>query len=52
MSTIGMDRQTKIIKYKHKIYRVNISDTAGQERFRTLPIKYYQNADELFYYLM
>ena len=45
VSTIGMDRQTKIIKYKNKIYRVNISDTAGQERFRALPIKYYQNAD-------
>ena len=45
ISTIGMDRQTKYIKYKHKIYKVNISDTAGQERFRSLPIKYYQNAD-------
>lgn len=45
ISTIGMDRQTKLIKYKNKNYRLNISDTAGQERFRSLPIKYYQNAD-------
>ena len=45
ISTIGMDRQTKYIKYKNKIYKVNISDTAGQERFRSLPIRYYQNAD-------
>ena len=45
ISTIGMDRQSKLIKYKNKNYRVNISDTAGQERFRSLPIKYYQYAD-------
>ena len=45
ISTIGIDRQTKIIKYKNKLYRVNVNDTAGQERFRSLPIKYYQNAD-------
>lgn len=45
ISTIGMDRLTKAIKYKNKIYKVNISDTAGQERFRSLPLKYYQNAD-------
>ena len=45
ISTIGMDRQTKFIKYQNKIYKFNISDTAGQERFRSLPIKYYQNAD-------
>ena len=45
ISTIGMDRQTKFIKYKNNIYKFNISDTAGQERFRSLPIKYYQNAD-------
>ena len=45
ISTIGIDRQTKIIKYKNKLYRVNVNDTAGQERFRSLPIRYYQNAD-------
>ena len=45
ISTIGMDRQTKIIKYKNKIYNIHISDTAGQERFRSIPIRYYQNAD-------
>ena len=45
VSTIGMDRQTKIIKYKNIVYNVHISDTAGQERFRSIPIRYYQNAD-------
>ena len=45
ISTIGMDRQTKLIKYNNLIYKVNISDTAGQERFRSLPLRYYQNSD-------
>ena len=45
ISTIGMDKQMKLVKYKNHLYRVSISDTAGQERFRALPLKYYQNAD-------
>ena len=45
ISTIGLDKQTKLIKYKNHLYRVSISDTAGQERFRSLPLKYYQNSD-------
>ena len=40
-----MDKQMKLVKYKNKLYRISISDTAGQERFRALPLKYYQNAD-------
>ena len=45
VSTIGMDRQTKIINYKNIVYNVHISDTAGQERYRSIPIRYYQNSD-------
>jgi len=45
ISTIGLDKQMKLIKYKNHLYRISISDTAGQERFRALPLKYYQNAD-------
>ena len=45
ISTIGMDKQTKIIIFKNHLYRISISDTAGQERFRSLPLKYYKNAD-------
>ena len=45
ISTIGVDKQTKIIKYKKFIYNVNISDTAGQEKFRCLPLRYFKNAD-------
>ena len=45
ISTIGVDKKTKIIKYKKFIYNVNISDTAGQEKFRCLPLRYFKNAD-------
>ena len=45
ISTIGLDKQIKLIKYKNHLYRVSINDTAGQERFRALPLKYFQNAD-------
>ena len=45
VSTIGIDRQSKFIKYKNLIYNVNISDTAGQERFRSLPLRYFKNAE-------
>ena len=45
VSTIGIERQTKVIKYKNSIYNINVSDTAGQERFRSLPLRYFKNAD-------
>ena len=45
VATLGMDRKSKIIKYKDSIYNVSISDTAGQERFRSLPLRYLINAD-------
>ena len=45
LTTIGMDKQIKLIKYKNNLYKVNITDTAGQERFRSIPISYFQNAD-------
>ena len=34
-----------IIKIKDTTYKLTLWDTAGQERFRSLPEKYYQNAD-------
>ena len=45
ISTVGMDRQTKLIKYKDKFIKLIIFDTAGQERYRSIPTRYYQNAD-------
>lgn len=48
MSSIGIDRMTKTFKYKNEIMKVNLCDTAGQDRYRTLPGKYYVNADGVF----
>ena len=45
LTTVGIDKEARIIKIKDKIFRLILWDTAGQERFRSLPIKYYQNAD-------
>ena len=48
LSTIGIERQIKTFKYKDEIYKINLCDTAGQDRYRTLPRKYYQNANGIF----
>lgn len=45
MTTVGIDKGIKIIKIKDTTYKLTLWDTAGQERFRSLPEKYYQNAD-------
>ena len=45
ISSVGMDRQTKFVKYKDILFKLIIYDTAGQERFRSIPVRYYQNAD-------
>ena len=48
LSTIGIDDETKFIKINEEKCKLIIWDTAGQERFRSLPKKYYQNADGIF----
>ena len=45
LTTLGIDRQIKVIKIEESEYKVNFWDTAGQERFHSLPKKYFQNAD-------
>ena len=45
LTTLGIDKQIKVIKIEEKEYKLNFLDTAGQERFRSLPKKYYLNAD-------
>ena len=45
LSTIGIDKQIKTIKVKNEECKINLWDTAGQDRFKSLPRKYYQNAD-------
>ena len=45
LSTIGINDENKIIKIYNTTYKLSLWDTAGQEKFRALPKKYYQNAD-------
>ena len=54
VSTIGMDRKTFELKcdieenegtVSSKIVKVNLTDTAGQERYRALTKSYYKNSD-------
>ena len=42
---IGVDKEIKFIKIGNEKYKLTVWDTAGAERFRALPKKYYQNAD-------
>lgn len=44
-STIGIDMEKKIFCYKKTNILIMISDTAGQERFRSLTKNYYSRAD-------
>jgi small GTP-binding protein len=48
LSTIGIERESKLVKIGKEIYKVTLWDSAGQERFKSLPRKYYQNADGIF----
>lgn len=48
LTTIGLDKETKVVKIKDSNYKLVLWDTAGQERFRSLPKKYYQNSDGIF----
>ena len=45
LTTLGIDKQVKVIKINNTEYKLSFWDTAGQERFRSLPKKYYINAD-------
>ena len=48
LSTIGIDKEINHLKVGKDIYKMTLWDTAGQDRFRCLPKKYYQNADGVF----
>jgi len=48
LSTIGIEKESKLVKVNNEIYKITLWDTAGQERFKSLPRKYYQNADGIF----
>ena len=48
-TSIGIDFQTKEIKYNDKLYSIHLIDTAGEERFRSITSSYFRMAD---YYLL
>ena len=48
-SSIGIDFQTKVIKHKNKSYSIQLFDTAGQERFRSITSSYFRMAE---YYML
>jgi small GTP-binding protein len=43
--TVGVDFLGKNIKYKGNIYRIELWDTAGQEKYRSLVKGYLKGAD-------
>ena len=44
-SSIGIDFQTKVIKRKSKQYSIQVFDTAGEERFRSITSSYFRMAE-------
>ena len=48
LTTIGIEKESKLVKIREEIYKITLWDTAGQDRFKCLPRKYYQNADGIF----
>ena len=44
-SSIGIDFQTKVIKRKSKQYSIQVFDTAGEERFRSITSFYFRMAE-------
>ena len=45
LSTIGIDKEIMHIKKGNDYYKVSLWDTAGQDRYKSLPKKYYISAD-------
>ena len=44
LATMGIDFRTKIIRFNDKSLRLQIWDTAGQDKFRTITQSYYKGA--------
>ena len=45
LTTIGIDFKIKIINLENKLIKLQIWDTAGEERFRNLTNQYYNRTD-------
>ena len=48
LSTIGIEKESKLVKIHNEVYKITLWDTAWQERLKSLPRIYYQNADGVF----
>ena len=46
--TLGIDVEKTIIKFPNKYYKLEVWDTAGQEKFRTIPKQIYNKGDGFF----
>jgi small GTP-binding protein len=44
LPTIGVDYKSKVIEVDGKFIKLQIWDTSGQERFKTITINYYKKA--------
>ena len=51
-ASIGIDYETKIIKYKNKRYNITIQDTSGEERFRGFVKSYYHFSDSFYIFFI
>ena len=49
MATIGVEFKEKIIKMEDKEVKLQIWDTSGQERFRSITKNFYKNADGIIF---
>jgi len=48
ISTVGVDYMDKIITYKNLKIKLQIWDTSGEEKFRSITRNFYRNADGIF----
>lgn len=45
VKTLGIDSKTRTLQFGDRLYRVQVWDTAGQEKFHTLSQNFYRRAD-------
>ena len=49
ISTIGLEYKDKLIKMKERLIKLQIWDTSGQERYRSITKSFYRNANTLLF---
>ena len=48
LSTLGIDYMDKLVEYKNYKIKLQIWDTSGEEKYRSITKNFYKNADGLF----